>query len=788
MIRNAKKIPGKAPLIISALCAASPLANAVELEEIIVTAQKRVQSLQDVPIAVAAIDGNTLKDNKINNLEDIATLVPNLSFSGSPGTNTVRIRGLGTGAANGAFEQSVGMYVDGIYAGRGYQFSLPYMDIERVEVLKGPQGVLFGKNSIAGAVSITSAKPTSKFEGEVGLAYETEHQGYSVDAVVSGPITPSLSGRLAAKFREDGGWIDNTLLNDDELPVVETSGYRASLSWEATDAVTVYLKYDHSENSKTGSEFGISHIVPGSTNNNRAGSPTWVSLYEAVDPAVGLITDHKQSKGQSLTSHPNGDFKEVESDAVTLEVKWELGEHTLTLLSGYSEYDMSTFADSSYTPVTTVNQRSREGFEQFTQEIRLTSPVGETLEYIIGAYYMDRSLEYPATAIDSSLSGILGATITVPNAGPGPAFITLPTALLNNTTEKYYQEDTDSLAVFGQVTWNITPDLRTSLGLRYSEETKEARASMDLFELGTATALNPTGALIVNNFYGVSPHSYQRDRDEENLDPSLNVQWDINEELMLYAAVTRATKAGGFNASDRTGSADIIEYEEEQATGLEIGAKAQLMSNRLRFNTALFQTRFDDLQVSNFDANTSAIFVANAAEATTQGIELDAVFALSDTITLGGALAYLDSSFDDFPGAPCAPSVYRQADCVGQGRNAKGEDLIHSPDWTGNVYINYQQSLFDDLQLRLRLETVYSDDFAYNLNYAEPLRQDSYLKWNARVSLSSADKSWEIALIGKNLTNEKTASFGGAVPLSPGVFFSNIDAPRQIFLDARYRF
>lgn len=777
-----------APLLLSAVCTAAPLANAFELEEIIVTAQKRAESLQDVPIAVAAIDGNTLKNNKINNLEEMATLVPNLSFSGSPGTNTVRIRGLGTGGANGAFEQSVGLYVDGIYAGRGYQFSLPYMDVERVEVLKGPQGVLFGKNSIAGAVSITSVKPGTDFEGEVGVSYEAENQGYGVDAIVSGSLTESLSGRLAAKFREDGGWIDNSLLNDSDLPEVETTGYRASLLWEATDELNIYLKYDHGENKKAGSEFGINHIAPGSTNTNMAGNPTWDSLYQSADPAYGLIGDHQQSKGISLTNHPSGDFKRVESDAVSLEVEWMLGEHTLTLLSGYSEYDVKTFADSSYTPVTTVNQRSREEFEQLSQEIRLTSPTGNTLEYILGAYYMDRTLEYPGNAIDSSVSGIYGPGITVPNPGPGPAVITIPTALLASTTEKYYREETESLAVFGQLTWHITPDLRTSIGLRYSDETKDATANMGIYELGTTTALNPTGTLIANNLFGITPHSYQRERGEENLDPSLNIQWDISEGVMLYASATQATKAGGFNASDRTGNPAVIEYEEEKATGFELGAKAELMENRLRLNTALFRTGFDDLQVSNFDDNTSSITVANAAKATSQGLELDAVFAFSEAITLGGALAYLDSTFDEFPGAPCAPSVYRQADCAGQSRDAKGEDLIHSPEWTGNLYIDYHQSILGGMALRMRVEAFYSDDFAYNLNYADPLSQNAYVKWNARASLSAADDSWEIALIGKNLTDKETASFGGAVPLSTGVFFSNVDTPRQIFIDARYRF
>ena len=255
----------KKPLVLAIAMTLPGVAFSQALEEVVVTAQKRAQSLQDVPIAVSALSGDWMKQNNVADLEDVAALIPNLSLSGTPGINTVRIRGLGTGGGNAAFEQSVGMYVDGIYAGRGYQFSLPYMDVERIEVLKGPQGVLFGKNSIAGAISITTARPSPEFEGEIGLSYEAENDGYSVNAMVNGELIPGLSGRLAASYIEEGGWIDNTLLNVDNQPEVEMGGYRASLLWDASDTVQVFFKYDHGYNDKTGSEMGIRHIAPGST-------------------------------------------------------------------------------------------------------------------------------------------------------------------------------------------------------------------------------------------------------------------------------------------------------------------------------------------------------------------------------------------------------------------------------------------------------------------------------------------------------------------------------------------
>ena len=449
----------KKPLVLAIAMALPGVAFSQALEEVVVTAQKRAQSLQDVPIAVSALSGDWMKQNNIADLEDVAALVPNLSLSGTPGINTVRIRGLGTGGGNAAFEQSVGMYVDGIYAGRGYQFSLPYMDVERIEVLKGPQGVLFGKNSIAGAVSITSARPSSEFEGEIGLSYEAENDGYSAEAVINGELMPGLSGRLAASYIEEGGWIDNTLLNQDDQPEVEMGGYRASLLWDASDTVEVYLKYDHGEYEKTGSEMGIRHIAPGSVNPFLPGNPTWLSLYQAADPDVGLIGDHLQSAGVSLTDKPDGYFKDVDSDALTLQVDWSLGEHTLTWLSGYSTYEVDTFSDQSFSPLTIINQHGEEEFDQITTELRLTSPVGEQFEYIVGLFYMDRSLEYLPRYTDLNVSAVFG-----------PA----PTA----TLLKQYEEDTRAISAFGQLTWNINDTFRTSLGLRYSHEEKEADAKI----------------------------------------------------------------------------------------------------------------------------------------------------------------------------------------------------------------------------------------------------------------------------------------------------------------------
>lgn len=752
----------------------------VELEVIEVTTQKRIQNIQDVPVSVSAVNGDWMEKNNIDELEDMASLMPSLSFSGSPNVNTVRIRGLGTGGGNPAFEQSVGMYVDGIYAGRGYQFSLPYLDVERIEVLKGPQGVLLGKNSIAGALSITSARPSEHFEAKLGVSYEAENGGHSLETMVNGELADGLYGRFAASKVKENGWVENTFLDKKDQPEQDMDGYRMSLLWEASDDIEVYFKYDHGTHEETGSPMGIKHVAPGTP---------WEFLYKSIDPDFGLITDHLQSSGRSLTKAlggpSDGYFKNVESDAVTLQVDWSLGESTLTSITGYSSYDASTFSDSSFSPLTLINQRSTENFDQFTQELRLTSPTGGEFEYIVGLFYLDRAVELPASYQDLEFTSLFGPTLPAP-------FPPLPTSLAAASLKKQFDEDTTSLSVFGQLTWNISDTFRANLGLRYTDEEKDAVAQHDLLNLGGSDALNPVGKQIYAQLFKAVDYSYSGTISEQNLDPSLNFQWDVNNDVMMYVSATKATKAGGFNANDLSGNENTIQFEEEEAVGFEAGIKAQLLNNRLRLNSALFRTEFDNLQVSLLDGDTSTFYIGNAASATTQGLELDGTYLLTDNIIIGGSATYLDSQFDEFPGAPCATSIYLQSDCIvtpaGASRNAKGDSLIHSPDWSANFYIDYSSEFTDSMLLNVNISGNYVGEHYLNLTYAEPLTQSAYTKWNARISIADIDDKWEVALVGKNLFDKTTSSFGDNVFQNPGAYFSNVDAPRQVFLNATLRF
>ncbi|BFM15103.1 TonB-dependent receptor [Maricurvus nonylphenolicus] len=748
------------------------------LEEIVVTAQKRAESLQDVPISVNAVAGEFLENSGISNLEEMSAHVPNLNISNTPGANQIVMRGLGSGASADSFEQSVGLYVDGIYSARSRQFQVPFMDVERVEVLRGPQGVLFGKNSIAGAVSVISAKPTEEFEAEITGKYELEYGSYEVDTMVSGELTEGLYGRLAIKSADKGGYLDNEALNEDQ-PEEDTEAVRGVLVWDATDETQVTLKLETAEFEQEGTSFQISDYDASASaplDPVRAGLQ---ALYQGALATSGddfELNDEIHSDQLSTT--------EIESDNVTLEVKHALDEYELTYLFGYSSYDMESASDQDFTDIDFMFVTASEEYDQVSHEIRLASPVGETFEYMLGAYYIDRELERPLTERYLDLSVFPGAGF-VPLPAPFAAF---SVADLSHNQVNSYTEDADSWSVFFQGTWNITDEVRATLGARYSEETKEARGIYQSTVVGDSSTAHP----LANSFLiglGIADSDLERKRTEENLDPSFNMQWDFSADGMAYFSWTKATKAGGFNSSHNTPDENNFEYEEEQAESFEIGVKLDLLDGRGRLNAAYFNTEFDDLQVSSFDGTN--FVTGNAAKAKSQGVEVEAMLALTEEWTIGSNFAWLNAEYDEFQG-PCTSNVDEWgADCtasLGASQDLSGKSLEFAPEWSGNLFADYQTNLSDNLIFSARVDANYSDDYTLQPDQDSHNMQDSFWKVNLRVALSSADERWTVALLGTNLTDEETKSFGGAQLFIPGAYWANIAPPRQVQLSATYRF
>ena len=381
----------QAPLVAAiALATATSFTQAQMLEEVIVTAQKRVESLQDVPISVTAIQGDKLQSAGIANMSALADYVPNLFISDAAVNTNIYMRGMGSGN-NQAFEQSVGMYIDGIYMGRGRQYRSPFMDVERVEVLRGPQGTLFGKNTVAGAINVTTASPDvgDELNGSIAVTAE-DNDGKIVEGYVSGSVTDNFALRFGGKWRETDGYLENVYLDTDE-PALEETLYRFTAVWQPTDSLDINFKYSHSDYDRVGAPSttklyldaeGRARDVPNAS--DFAGI-----AYAAVDTffpdfaaaTQDEFTTYKDNNlgfdGKTAQIGKNPEISENETDNLVLKVDWDVAGMLFTSITGWSSYESLDGVDVDWLPLQFISRDDDQEFEQFSQEFRITSPGGE---------------------------------------------------------------------------------------------------------------------------------------------------------------------------------------------------------------------------------------------------------------------------------------------------------------------------------------------------------------------------------------------------------------------------
>jgi outer membrane receptor protein involved in Fe transport len=719
--------------MVAVLAAALPtLAVAQVLEEVIVTAQKRAQSLAEVPISVAAVSGDDITNRGIDSLANLSTSVPNVYITPSQIDSTIQIRGVQTGANKG-FEQSVAMYVDGIYYGRSQLIRLPLVDLDRVEVLRGPQPTLFGKNAIAGAVSVWSARPTDELEGSLSASYEFEHEETKMQAVVSGPLGDTLSGRLVASWRDMDGWMTNQVTGNTE-PSVEETFLRGTLSWDATDKLVVSLKGEYAEFDRDG--WALEIHSPQDNFNNVYQGPFFVESRE----------NDKNESGPSDSNNEVTNF--------VLNLDYQLGDHTLTAVTGWVEYDTDEFIDVDYSRLILLDGTNQgEEYEQFSQEIRLTSPGGEFIDYIAGIYYHDSDL----TVTDEILYG--------------ETFLLSPFApIADSFTDRHYTQDAELWSVFAQADINFTDKLTLTVGGRYNDETKDGRREFAILPGPTNIGVNvPSPVPAYNNLLELLfaqlnqfSHTIASDRDESSFDPLANLQYRFTDDVMVYVSYAEGTKAGGFDVRGNSlpGMPVAVpgtwEFEDESATNYEVGAK--LFFERAEISLSVFHTEYDDLQTQIFDG-TLNFLVLNASESTIEGFELEGRYQATDGLLFYGALGYLDFEYDSFEDGQCA---YPQTGSC----SLTGETTNLAPEWTANLGLNYARQIGDNLRFDANLNLDFRDEYYGMANLDENSVQDAYTLVGAVLGLGTADGRWRVSVIGDNLSDERVRVVTGALPLS----------------------
>lgn len=475
--------------------------DGAEDDEIIVTAQKREERLQDVPISISVQSGEALEQQGIGQFINLQARVPNLSITDTPANASIFIRGIGTSGNNLSFEQSVALFVDQVYGGRNRQFMQPFFDVERVEVLRGPQGALFGRNTSAGAISVTTRRPTHTFEGSFSADYELVRDSYTMQLAASGPVDDNLAVRFAVRYGDSNGWLDNIVLNRKETQRKDLLA-RASALWEPSDNFTVFAKVEYGDNKIIGSPF---EFVPVGTRPN---------YIVETDDGLAPLRDVSDSFNS------------------TVEMNIGLGDHTLTSVSAYSHYKYDqAFNIQARRPARLVTVNA-ENFDQYSQELRIASPARDSFDYIVGGY------------LEHSKSDIKRISL-----------LDLPfPPVLNGDNRRTFVQSTDVTAVFGQFNWSPIEQIKIGAGLRWTRITKEGSVR------GFNRSFTPFGT-----FTDVIRTPLDAKFNDSNLEPTVTVTWKPSEEVSLYAKYAQGSKGGAFTEAAPRIQEFILRPEDAQS-------------------------------------------------------------------------------------------------------------------------------------------------------------------------------------------------------------------------------
>lgn len=714
---------------IAGLTAGTPaLAQTVEIDEVIVTATRREQRLQDVPVAVTAISGDNLASSQVREVTDIQYLAPNVSFSSTNPTANgggYQIRGVGTQSFLGGVEQTVGLVVDGVVVGLSRDpGAAGFSDVERIEVLRGPQGTLFGKNTSAGVIQIVTRAPQiGETSGEATLAYG-ERDDVLVRGAVNLPVSENAAARLSAYYQAQAGAIDN-LLNDWHVGDRESWGVRGRLLWEPAEDLSLLLTAEHQDSFSRDA-----HTIEALGTN-----PLFNAQFARfpVRPGPGV-----------LVSFQDGDWTaKTKLDALSLQVDHDIGEHTLTAIAAYRHVETLQLADIDAAPINIFNN-SDGGVDsgQATAEVRLTSPSGERLEYVVGGYFYATDITGWAAQY-GNFYGLFGR----------------PVALGGGRRDERVRNR--SLAAFGQGTYGLTETVKLIAGLRYTYD--EVRGSMRVSPLPFPAI--PSGVL--------APYSGSAEAD--NLSGRLGLQYQPSRDLMLFA-----TYATGYKGPAIDGTGGVArEILPETVESWEVGAKSTLLGGRMTLNATAYLSDFSDFQAQALDSSVTppSFVMSNAGLMRAKGVEVETTFRVTPDLTFSANAAYNDAKYKDYFAA--CYSGQPISGVVGQGcyvdpatglqvANYSGERLPNAPRWTYMLRGDYERPLADGLTLDASGFWSWRDD-AQSVAGDPRSVVKAYGLLNASIGISG--ERWRVGLYGRNLLDERFYAPYPSGTLNPGGYY-----------------
>ena len=705
-----------------------------KLETITVTATKRSEPLQSVPIAITVLGGEQLEQSNLNAIGAITTQTPTVNFrTGASNKDTsLFIRGVGTITTSPGVEPTVSTVIDGVVTARPGQATLDLVEVDRVEVLRGPQGTLFGKNASAGVIHIISKTPSSDTQRYVDLSF---YQGNEkrLRLSVSGELQPdTMRGSVSLLHGDYDGNVTN-VFNGSKVNGYKRDGGRGRLEMTPNKDLKITLIADYMKSQDNGPQ----GVVVGTTlTSYPLGVVTANPLFAAaVLPVV------PSPNNRSINSEMETRVSDTNS-GLSAQVDWTLSEHTWTSITAYRKWENNQFQDQDrlstvYRQFVQQADKGNLDFNQTTQELRVASPKGRFFEYVAGAFYMNAKND---ERYQRDVTRCVGSTAAALPSGLVPCTATTTTF---DTGIANYGIRSKSASLFGEGTFNFSEQLRGIAGLRYTSD------DLSYYHSRTSTQ----AAAIA----GVQPATSSDGSTKENgVSGRIGPQFELSKDAMVYATGSRGYKGPAFNVFfnmlpfSGTVPRDSIALKPETSNTYEIGLKTTTLDNRLRFNVAIFDSKYKNYQANIQDLVVGTVItrLINAGDVSTKGVEVDFAAKLSKEFTVSGAAARIKARIDKF-NCPVGAS----ASC-----NVDGKPLPFSPDSRFNVRANYKTPIGSGLTLDIGGDYNWQSKVLFEITQAPDTYQSAYGIFNATVAVSDVAKGWRVAILGKNLANKSYAA------------------------------
>lgn len=738
------------------------LARLDRIEEVVVTSRRRAENLQQVPVAISALNADELQSTGTYSAYQLPQKVPSTIITGfNPRNASISIRGLGLAAANDGLENSVGTFLDGVFLARPASALFDLIDVERIEVLRGPQGTLFGKNTTAGALNIITQKPA--FEPSAKLEISAGDYNYrQYRAAATGPLSETLAGRFTLFSTQRDGFIDHVHTGEDYQDY-ENYGARAQLLWQPSDALSARLIVDsaHQEQDCCALvlvDYGTVLPNGGTRPNNfldRSGRANYTPL--SADP-FAWRTD------VDSPAH----FK-MNQSGVSLELNWAFAAHTLTSISAARQWDWEPHNDADATALailTRANVASEQ--EQFSQELRIASSNDGELRYVAGAFLFHQT-------IDSTQRNSYGADAS--NWIFGPA---VPASVLDGfTSVQHAQPDTDSYAIFAQGDWDFAAHWSLTLGARYTYEEKRG----EFQQYGEGGAVLPPALQAIRNNFGATAVAFEDNLYEGALSGLASVNYRWTDDVLIYLSLAHGFKSGGINLVSLPAGAQSL-IDPEVADDVELGVKSEWFDRRVIANAVLYWTEVDDYQSVQVDTQRTTSYLANAASVRARGVELELTAVPLDGLQLSTAIGYNEARYRDYENAPCPPEAIGRTVCDLSGKPVQG-----APRWTANIGAEYRRDLNEfDAEGYVGANYAYTDDFSSQGSNSIDTIVPGYGVANMRIGVDWVERGIDMSLWVRNLFDKEYFTYLGTTQFNSAAVTGGLGDPRTVGATLRLQF